>query len=275
MSSELLTTDCLSGTVPLPGLAAGQMAAPEPTQEERLSALARMSRAWAHDLNNSLTPIIGYADVLLDPRWGLSEEVIRCLRCIRTAADDVTATVGRVRRFYRPRERYELLTSADLGAICQDAVERSRREVGSRDHGEDACIRVVTRMTRVPLLIRENEEELREAIDELMENAMDAMPTGGVLRVTTRLCREFGSRGDAADGVWALLEVQDTGVGMDAQTQEHCLEPFFSTKRVRGSGLGLAMVHGLMRRHTGRIEIESEVGLGTTVRLFFHAVTQP
>jgi CheY-like chemotaxis protein/anti-sigma regulatory factor (Ser/Thr protein kinase) len=103
------------------------------------------------------------------------------------------------------------------------------------------------------------ESELREALTNLIFNAVDAMPRGGV--ITLRSYRE-------EDNI--VVEVSDEGVGMDAETRRRCLEPFFSTKGERGSGLGLAMVYGIVaERHEGRIEIDSEVGQGTTVRLIF------
>jgi signal transduction histidine kinase len=103
--------------------------------------------------------------------------------------------------------------------------------------------------------------EIREALTNLVFNAVDAMPQGGRLTLRTRSL--------AADKV--CVEVSDTGVGMDEETRRRCLEPFFTTKGERGTGLGLAMVYGVMQRHGGDLEIESRPGDGTTVRLSFVA----
>jgi CheY-like chemotaxis protein len=115
-----------------------------------------------------------------------------------------------------------------------------------------------------------NESELREALTNLVLNAVDAMPEGGVI---TFAARQISSpRADARKRYSGhlSLEVTDTGIGMDENTRQRCLEPFFSTKRQRGgSGLGLAMVYGTMQRHEGRIEIQSAVGKGTTITLIF------
>jgi signal transduction histidine kinase len=114
------------------------------------------------------------------------------------------------------------------------------------------------------------ESELREALINLVFNAVDAMPDGGTLTLRTR-----SSSSTSAEERLTLrhvyLEVCDTGVGMDEETQRRCLEPFFTTKGERGSGLGLAMVYGIVQRHNAELEIDSTVGKGTTIRLIFAA----
>jgi CheY-like chemotaxis protein/anti-sigma regulatory factor (Ser/Thr protein kinase) len=112
------------------------------------------------------------------------------------------------------------------------------------------------------------ESELREALTNLVLNAVDAIPKGGKITLRTRLADYDHVAGNSLPA-HAILEVSDTGIGMDAETRKHCLEPFFSTKGKRGTGLGLAMVYGVVERHEGKIEIESEPGEGTTMRLIF------
>jgi CheY-like chemotaxis protein len=109
------------------------------------------------------------------------------------------------------------------------------------------------------------EHEIRDALTNLIFNAVDAMPTGGKLTVRTRLIAG-PERGDRS-----LIEVIDTGIGMDEDTRRRCLEPFYTTKGERGTELGLAMVYGMVQRHSA--EIESELGRGTTGRLSFPAHT--
>ena len=112
-----------------------------------------------------------------------------------------------------------------------------------------------------------NDSELREAITNLVLNAVEAMPAGGTITLHTfSHCRD-GAGGGAPTHV--ILEVRDTGMGMNEETRRRCLEPFFTTKGQRGTGLGLAMVYGVAERHEGKIEIESAVGSGTTFRLVF------
>jgi CheY-like chemotaxis protein len=107
------------------------------------------------------------------------------------------------------------------------------------------------------------ESEIREALINLVFNAVDAMPDGGTLTIRTKAA--LGQ----AEKWQAEVEVTDTGIGMGEETRRRCLEPFFTTKGERGTGLGLAMVYGVMQRHHADIEMESAIGQGTTVRLRF------
>src|SRR5690606_5229916 len=108
------------------------------------------------------------------------------------------------------------------------------------------------------------DNEIRDALTNLIFNAVDAMPQGGVLTVRSRAVA-------APDGTSVVIEVSDTGVGMDDDTRRRCLEPFYTTKGERGTGLGLAMVYGMVQRHSASLEIDSSPGMGTTMRLIFTA----
>src|SRR5947207_2107964 len=113
------------------------------------------------------------------------------------------------------------------------------------------------------------ESEVREAFTNLVLNAVDALPNGGNITVRTRVSGRVGvANGDPENSV-VIVEITDTGTGMTEEVRRRCLEPFFSTKGKRGTGLGLAMVYGVMERHEGTIEIESQLGKGTTCRLIF------
>jgi CheY-like chemotaxis protein/anti-sigma regulatory factor (Ser/Thr protein kinase) len=115
------------------------------------------------------------------------------------------------------------------------------------------------------------ESEIREALTNLIFNAVDAMPAGGTLTLRTRTIAGslVGGNGGASLPGSVLVEVGDTGVGMDDDTRRRCLEPFFTTKGERGTGLGLAMVYGTVQRHNAEIQIDSAPGQGTTFRLVF------
>jgi CheY-like chemotaxis protein len=113
------------------------------------------------------------------------------------------------------------------------------------------------------------ESEIREALTNLIINAVDALPNGGTITIRTHSIERKPKRNKNGAMNFAIVDVVDTGVGMDEETRRRCLEPFFSTKGRHGTGLGLAMVYGVVERHEGDIEIESEPGKGTTIRLLF------
>jgi CheY-like chemotaxis protein/anti-sigma regulatory factor (Ser/Thr protein kinase) len=122
---------------------------------------------------------------------------------------------------------------------------------------------------KAPLLLC-NAAELREALTNILFNAVDALPDGGVITFATRSVTRPASEGGAISAQDLQVEVRDDGVGMEEKVRQHCLEPFFSTKTQRGgTGLGLAMVYGMVQRHKGGIEIESAPGQGTCMRLIF------
>jgi CheY-like chemotaxis protein/anti-sigma regulatory factor (Ser/Thr protein kinase) len=113
------------------------------------------------------------------------------------------------------------------------------------------------------------EGEIREALVNLIFNAVDAMPDGGTLTLRTKLTQDSAGSGPVPALGRVEIEVSDSGIGMDEDTRRRCLEPFFTTKGERGTGLGLAMVYGMVQRHGAEIELESARGRGTTVRLAF------
>src|SRR5208282_4685324 len=161
----------------------------------------------------------------------------------------------------------EALIPTNLNQLVEQVVDMTRPRW--RDIPQEKGVTVDLNTTLAPALpeVAGIASEIREALTNLILNAVDAMPNGGSLIVRTRA----GGTGIVGNGetmlTHGILEVSDTGVGMSEKTRKHCLEPFFSTKGKRGTGMGLAMVYGVMERHEGKIEIESELGKGTTVRL--------
>ena len=113
------------------------------------------------------------------------------------------------------------------------------------------------------------ESEIREALINLVFNAVDAMANGGTLTLRSRVVEIAAGLGEVSSPRHVRVEVIDTGVGMDEETRRRCLDPFFTTKGERGTGLGLAMVYGVVQRHSAHLEIESALGGGTTMRLIF------
>ena len=234
-------------------------------QQERLRALGQMASGVAHDINNALSPIVGFADLLARGEVALSPNGKKYLNYIKTAGDDITHIVARLREFYRQRDSKEALQSLDLNALARQVIDMTRPRWRDIPQGRGVMIEMRTDFDANLATLVGIESEVREALTNLILNAVDASPTGGIITVRTRV----GSRPGSDVPTHILVEVGDTGIGMNEETRKRCLEPFFSTKGKRGTGLGLAMVYGVMERHGGQIEVESEVGQGTVIKLIF------
>jgi signal transduction histidine kinase/ActR/RegA family two-component response regulator len=227
-------------------------------QEERLRALGQMASGIAHDINNALSPIVGYTDMLLQFETSLREPAKEHLKSIRMAGEDIANTVASMREFYRKRGAGEPLMPVQLNRLVEQVVDltRPRWKDIPQEHG--TMLEMHTDLQEDIPAVTGSESEIRQALMNLVFNAVDAMPQGGAMKLRTSM-----------SGEQVMVEVIDTGSGMDEETRHRCLEPFFSTRGERGTGLGLAMVYGVMQRHDGSIEIASEMGKGTTVRLRF------
>ncbi|HZV33121.1 MAG TPA: ATP-binding protein, partial [Verrucomicrobiae bacterium] len=237
-------------------------------QQERLSALGQMASGIAHDINNALSPVALYTESLLENEANLSARAREYLLTIQRAVEDVGATVARLREFYRPREPQLTLAPLEINRLVQQVLDLTRARWSDMPLQQGIVIK--TQIDLAPNIpnIMGAENEIREALTNLVFNAVDAMPNGGTLTLRTRVVE---SREGQNPTRLVQVEVSDTGVGMDEETRRRCLEPFFTTKGERGTGLGLAMVYGVVQRHSADIEIESELGKGTTVRLTFAA----
>lgn len=235
-------------------------------QQERLKALGQMASGIAHDINNAISPVALYTEALLEDEPDLSERARSYLSIIQRAIEDVAQTVARMREFYRSRQPQLVLTPVDLNRVVQEAVELTRARWSDMPQQRGTVITLTLAPAAETLTILGVESEIREALINLIFNAVDAMSDGGTLTVRTR------HDPAKADGPGHIhLEVIDTGAGMDAETRRRCLEPFFTTKGERGTGLGLAMVYGMVQRHAADIAIDSTPGQGTLVRLTFAA----
>jgi signal transduction histidine kinase/ActR/RegA family two-component response regulator len=236
-------------------------------QQERLKALGQMASGVAHDINNALSPVIGFSDLIALTESGLSDDGKKHLNYIKTAGEDIAHIVKRLREFYRPRDENETLQSLNLGIVAKQVIDMMQPRWRDIPQAKGVHIEMQTEFDPKTPEFAGIESEVREAFTNLILNSVDALPQGGTITVRTRVEeRPFKNREVIAH---AVLEVRDTGVGMDELTQKRCLEPFFSTKGRRGTGLGLAMVYGVLERHEGKIEIKSAQGEGTTARLVF------
>ncbi len=230
-------------------------------QQERLRALGEMASGIAHDFNNTLTPILGFTDLLLERPELLEDtvEATRFLNLLRTSAKDAASIVRRLREFYRPLETQDTVSAVDLVSLVTQVVSLTEPKWRQQAQANGSTIRVETEMATIAP-VAADESALREALTNLIFNAVDAMPAGGLitLRVTT-------------EDDQAILQIQDSGTGMTEEVRQRCLEPFFSTKGDHGTGLGLAMVYGIIKRHGGTMDIASKLEQGTTftIRLPF------
>jgi signal transduction histidine kinase len=224
-------------------------------QTERLSAFGEMAGGVVHDFSNALMSIIGYSEMLLSNPAARGDEAtaLEYLRIINTAGRDGAHVVSRLRDFYRPRGASDLFETLDLNEIITQSLALAKPRCAKRESHRN--IRFETNLEG-SLTVAGIGAELREVLTNLIFNAVDATPGQGVITLGTR----------QHDGE-VIVEVSDTGAGMSAEVRQHCLEPFFTTKGDQGTGLGLPMVFGIIKRHQGTLEIESEPGKGTTVRL--------
>ncbi len=223
-------------------------------QSAKLNALGEMAGGVAHDFNNILAAILGRTQLLLqsvnDP------EIRRQLGVVEQAALDGAQTVRRVQEFTRVRqdERFETL---DVNRVLYGVVELTRPawEAGAKRKGVVVNVLLELKATRT---IAGAASELREVFTNMVLNAVDAMPTGGDLSISS-----------TDDDGAVRVQVRDTGVGMDADTRARVFDPFFTTKEVKGTGLGLSVAYGIVARHHGRIDVQSSPGNGTLFTLTF------
>jgi len=241
-------------------------------QQERLLALGKMASGIAHDINNAISPIGIYTDMLLAHAPEISPQTRGQLEIIQRAIEDVSHTVARMREFYRAREPEQTLAPVDLNRLVLQVLDLTRARWSDMAQGRGVVIE--PRLDLAPQLptVLGVESELRDALTNLIFNAVDAMPAGGTLLLRTRT---IAPQGEPPAVRTIQVQVQDTGVGMDEEIRRRCLEPFFTTKGERGTGLGLAMVYGTLQRHEAVIEIQSAPGQGTTVTLTFPVTTAP
>jgi PAS domain S-box-containing protein len=219
-------------------------------QAEKLRALGEMAAGVAHNFNNILTTILGHTQLLmLYPEDGGALQ--EGLGTIEKATKDAAQMVRRIQAFAQGNADAAFLPT-DLNQVVQETVE-AMRPVWSEPAGcQGKPIDLVLELGPVPP-VPSRAAELREVLTNLMLNAIDAMPTGGTLRLCTQQREQC-----------ICLVVSDTGTGMPLDVQRRIFDPFFTTKRGKGTGLGLSVSHTLIREHGGDIEVHSTPGSGTT-----------
>ncbi len=239
-------------------------------QQERLRALGQMASGVAHDVNNALSPIVAYSELLLNTLPDLPDVPRHYLETINQAGGDIAQIVARMREFYRRRSETEPLTEVDVNRCIEEVIELTRPRWRDLPQRDGISIQIQQELEpELPRLLSDP-AELREALINLVFNAVDALPQGGTITFISRSLTRPTMVQNGLPERLIQVEVRDNGIGMDEKTRQRCLEPFFSTKAQRGgTGLGLAMVYGMTQRHDGNIEIDSAPGCGTCIRLTF------
>jgi signal transduction histidine kinase/CheY-like chemotaxis protein len=230
-------------------------------QSAKLNALGEMAGGVAHDFNNILSAILGRTQLLL--REGVDGSTREALTVIERTALDGAHTVKRIQDFTRVRHD-QSSESVCLNKVLLEVVDVTRSSWQSSANFRGGVIGVETDLAaRRP--VSGSAAELREVFTNLLLNAVDALPRGGVIRVSTT---------DEGDRV--VARVSDNGIGMDEETRTRAFDPFFTTKREKGTGLGLSVAYGILRRHHADIRVESRLGDGATFVIRFPAgVTAP
>jgi PAS domain S-box-containing protein len=232
-------------------------------QAQKMEAIGHLTGGIAHDFNNLLGVIIGNLDLLRGLRPGdrdleqLSDEA---LQASLRGADLTRRLLAFARR--QPLQPRQI----DVNALIRESVKLFKRLLGEH-------IAISLKSAPGPCCVLADPAQLEAALSNLFTNARDAMPRGGKLLINTRRLRldagDVAERPDLAPGEYVVIEVTDTGVGMTPEIASQIFEPFFTTKpRDQGTGLGLSMVFGFLKQSGGHASAYSEVGVGTTLRLY-------
>jgi two-component system cell cycle sensor histidine kinase/response regulator CckA len=232
---------------------------------QKMEAIGQLAGGVAHDFNNLLTAIVGYADWLKqdlhdDPRQPHADRILSS--AMRGA--ELTRQLLAFSRRQMPS-----VAPLNISHVIASMLPVLQRVLGER-------ISVVDRTDPFISPVMGDRSQIEQVILNLVVNARDAMPDRGMLTIRTQNLRHGASQtpGILAAGDYVVLEVSDTGIGMDDATRQRVFEPFFTTKEVgRGTGLGLAMVYGIVQQMAGAVQVESQPGRGSTFRLWFPRAT--
>jgi len=237
---------------------------------EKMEAIGRLAGGVAHDFNNQLAGILGYAEVLrlkIDDCPEAVELVDKLSHVVKVAADQTSRLLA-----FSRRGKF-LVEPVDLHAVLRDVESMLARSIDRR-------VAIESRLAADRPWVSGDPSQLENAILNLALNARDAMPEGGILTLTTDNI-ELGAEPDAdlppdlAPGPYIAVSIRDTGIGMDRETRDRVFEPFFTTKDATGGvGLGLAAVYGTVTNHRGGIVVDSEPGAGTSFTIYL-PVTRP
>ncbi|HEY6118652.1 MAG TPA: ATP-binding protein [Pyrinomonadaceae bacterium] len=217
---------------------------------EKMAALGELSFGVAHNVNNTLTGILGRAQLLM--RTQDAEKISSGIEMIIKSAEDGAQIIRRIQDFARRQPSREFQT-VSVAELMKDVCEMSRPRWEARENGPQIRVALFADCTSS---VMGDPVELREVLVNMIYNAIDAMPGGGEIRMSAQ---DLEGR--------VVLSITDNGTGMSQEVKSRLFDPFFTTKGRAGTGMGLAVSFGIIRRHNGAIEVESEPGRGTTFRI--------
>ncbi len=235
---------------------------------QRMEAVGTLAGGVAHDFNNALTGILGFGE-LLRARFAADPKTIGDLDIIRHCAEQASSLTRQLLAFAR-RQVIEPIR-LDLNRVVRDLLRLLTKVVGEH-------IEVKTMLRKDLPLTLADPGQMEQVLMNLCLNARDAMPAGGRLLIETSVETVEEEYRQAhpymVPGRYALLTISDNGIGMDEKTRDRIFEPFFTTKGPeKGTGLGLAVVYGIVKQHNGYIDVSSEPGEGSTFRLYLPTVS--
>jgi signal transduction histidine kinase/ActR/RegA family two-component response regulator len=221
-------------------------------QAEKLRAMGEMASGVAHDFNNVLAVVLGNIQLLLHQLDHLGPEEIReGLKVIERSSKDGAETIRRIQEFTGVRRDKTFITLS-LNEMISEVVNITQPRWRDQAQKKGIQVELTTQLGDIPVVMG-NPSELREVLTNIIFNAVDAMPKGGELAITTQPQAED----------WVEVTIADTGIGMTEEVKKRVFDPFFTTKGVTNSGLGMSVSYGIIKRHGGEILIESEPGEGT------------
>ncbi len=238
-------------------------------QAQKMEALGTLAGGVAHDFNNIMATIIGYSELLQNEIMSSgNNSAEKYIRSISSAAQGGSDLVKQLLTFSRRREPKYVKIS--LNELIKEILKLLRSAL-------PASIELVVDLSPTDLTIKADAGIIHQVLMNLAVNAAHAMPQGGRITVKTRrvdITRMQKNVPDSKPGIYAYISVSDTGTGMTKEVLTRIFEPFFTTKKQgEGTGMGLAVVHGIVKQHGGWISVDSEVGVGTTFHLYFPLVS--
>jgi signal transduction histidine kinase len=233
------------------------------TEQNRMESVGRMTMGIAHDFNNLLSGLLGHVELLKKEvaHSDVSPDFLSSLRTIEQVADDGSELIEKLQKYLRQDSEVHF-EALDMTALLEDCIALTQPYWYNEPHRQGITIELEKDFEDVPLVMG-SATELREVFVNLILNAVQAMPEGGTLAFSVCEVPEAGVQ----------VQVEDTGIGMEAAIQEQIFTPLFTTKGQDGTGMGLAVSYGIVQEHKGTIDVDSTPGVGTSFTLTFPPAT--